>query len=233
MLFDLVNSAVADVSRKKGVDYHFVEALIDRYVETSVDFSRIEALGILGIDEISMKKGYCDFVTLVTYRINDKVHILSVIEDRKKVDIASFLRAIPQRMRKTICAVCCDLYDGYMNACKEVFKKTPVVADRFHVRKLYRKSLITLRKTELNRLRKELSDTDYDKLKPAMTILRKQKDCFTKQEKPVIDKLFSLSPKLKLGYKFSRDLTGIFDSHISPELAKEKMAEWATGCCGL
>lgn len=226
MLFELVNSTVADVSRKEGVDYHFVEALIERYVETEVDFSSIEALDILGIDEISMKKGYRDFVSLVTYRINDKVHILGVIDGREKADITRFLRTIPRRLRKTVRAVCCDLYDGYMNACKDIFKNTPVVADRFHVRKLYRKSVITLRKSELKRLRKELPDAEYARLKPAIAILRKQKDYFTEPEKLAVDKLFSLSPKLKLGYKFSRELTGIFDSHISPEVAKEKMTEW-------
>ena len=71
-----------------------------------------------------------------------------------------------------------------------------------------------------------MSDAEYAELKPAISILRKQKDYFTEQEKPIVDKLFLLSPKLKLGYKFSRNLTGILDSHISPELAKEKMAEW-------
>lgn len=126
MLFELVNSTIADVSRKEGVDYHFVESLIDRYVETEVDFSSIDVLGILGIDEISMKKGYRDFVTLITYRINDKVHILGVVEGREKADVARFSRTIPRRLRKTIRAICCDLYDGYMSACKEVFKKIPV-----------------------------------------------------------------------------------------------------------
>ena len=66
-MFELVNSTVADVSRKDGVDYHVVEALIDRYVEAEVNFSNIQALGVLGIDEISKKKGYRDFVTLITY----------------------------------------------------------------------------------------------------------------------------------------------------------------------
>ena len=35
-----------------------------------------------------------------------------------------------------------------------------------------------------------------------------------------------MSPKLKLGYQFSRELSGIFDSHITPEVAKEKMEAW-------
>lgn len=227
LLFELINSTVADVSRKEGVDYHAIDNLIDRYIESEINFSQINALGVLGLDEISMKKGYRDFVTLITYRIDSQVHILGVIEGREKVDIVAFLRKIPRRLRNTIQAACCDLYDGYINACKEVFKKNvPVVADRFHVRKLYRKSLVNLRKSELTRLKKTLAAAEYAKLKPAIAILRKQKDYFVDTEKPVVGKLFALSPKLKLAYQFSRDLSAVFDSHITPEVGKEKLSEW-------
>lgn len=227
LLFELINSTVSDVSRKENVDYHTVANLIDCYIESEIDFSKIQALGILGLDEISMKKGYRDFVTLLTYRVDNKVNILGVVDGRGKADIADFLRKIPSQLRDTIQAVCCDLYDGYMNACKELFKgKVPIVADRFNVRKLYRKSLINLRKSELARLKKELSDYDYAQLKPAIALLRKQKDYFTDEERSVVNNLFALSPKLKLAHQFSRDLSGIFDSYVTPAVAKEKMVEW-------
>jgi transposase len=227
LLFELINSTVADVSRKENVDYHAVDNLLDRYIERKADFSKIKSLGILGLDEISLKKGHKDFVTLITYRIYDKVHILGGVKGREKAEIVAFLRCIPRKLRNTVLAVCCDLYDGYMNACKEVFKnKVPVVADRFHVQKLYRKSLVALRKSELKRLKRELSEKEYARLKPAIAMLRKQKDYFAEEEKKVVEALFKLSPKLKLAYKFSRKLSGIFDSHITPEAAKEKMVEW-------
>lgn len=227
LLFELINSTVSDVSRKENVDYHAVDNLLDRYIETKADYSKIKSLGILGLDEISLKKGHKDFVTLITYRIYEKVHIFGVVKGREKSEIVAFLRNIPRRLRNTVQAVCCDLYDGYMNACKEIFKKkVPVVADRFHVQKLYRKSLVALRKSELKRLRKDLTKKEYVRLKPEIAMLRKQKDYFTEDEKPVIETLFKLSPKLKLGYKFSRKLSGIFDSHVTPETAKEKMVDW-------
>ena len=114
-----------------------------------------------------------------------------------------------------------------MNACKEVFDKTiPIIADRFHVRRLYRKSLVNLRKSELNKLKAALTAQEYSDLKPAIALLRKQKDHFTDEEKSVVEPLFSLSPKLKQGYQFSRELSGIFDRHITPEVAKEKMTKW-------
>ena len=227
LLFELINSTVADVSRKENVDYHTVDNLIDRYIESTVDFSKIKALGVLGLDEISMKKGYKNFVTLITYRIHDKVHILGVVRGREKAEIIKFLSNIPHHLRNTVQAVCCDLYDGYMNACKAVFKKkVPIVADRFHVRKLYRKSLINLRKSELVRLRKILTEKEYSELKPTIAILRKQKDYFTDEEKSIVEKIFVVSPKLKLAYQFSRNLSGIFDSNVTPSQAKEKMTDW-------
>jgi transposase len=227
LLFELVNSTVADVSRKEGIDYHAVEALLNRYIETEVDFSQITILGVLGLDEISLKKGYKDFVTLVTYRVDEKVNVLGVVKGREKSDIIRFLEKIPHRLHKTIQAACCDLYEGYMNACKEAFdNKVPVVADRFHVRKMYSKSLITLRKSELKRLKKQLTKTEYAELKPAIALLKKHKDYFTDDEKPIVEKLFSHSPKLKLAYQFSRELSGIFDSHITPTEAKEKITRW-------
>ena len=227
LLFELINSTVADVSRKENIDYHAVDNLINHYIESEINFARIVALGVLGLDEISMKKGYRDFVTLITYRTDNRVYILGVVEGREKADIIAFLQKIPKRLRSTIQAVCCDLYNGYMNACKEVFKKkVPVVADRFHVRNLYRKSVVTLRKSELSRLKKVLTEAQYAALKPAIALLRKQKDYFTEAEKPIVENLFLLSPKLELAYKFSRDLSGIFDSHITPKVAKEKMEEW-------
>ena len=227
LLFELINSTIADVSRKEQVDYHCIEHLIKTYIETEVDFSSIETLGVMGLDEISLKKGYRDFITLITYRVNDKVSILGVVSGREKAEIKAFLHKIPSRLRSTVTAICCDLYDGYMNACKEVFEnKIPIVADRFHVRKLYRKSLVNMRKSELKRLKAQLTDTDYADLKKAIAILRKQKDYFTEEEKPEVEKLFKLSPKLKEAYQFSRELSGLFDSHITPEEAKIKMTEW-------
>ncbi len=72
---------------------------------------------------------------------------MGVLKGREKSDIKAFFTAIPKRKRRTIAGVCCDMYDGYINAAKEVFGKSiPVVADRFHVAKLYRKGLVSLRK---------------------------------------------------------------------------------------
>jgi len=58
------------------------------------------------------------------------------------------------------------MYDGFINAAKEVFgDKVKIIIDRFHVAKLYRKGLDTLRKAEMKRLKNTLLKEEYTKLK--------------------------------------------------------------------
>jgi len=64
--------------------------------------------------------------------------ILGVLEDRKKETVKQFLMSIPKQLRKQVRVVCSDMYDGFINAAKEVFgKRIQIVVDRFHVAKLY------------------------------------------------------------------------------------------------
>jgi transposase len=163
----------------------------------------------------------------VSYRCNDEVRLLAVLDGREKTTVEDFLKKIPERLKRTVRAICCDLYEGYINAAKSVFgDHVPVVADRFHVRKLYTKGLVSLRKSELKRLKKELSDSDYKSLKPAIALLRKQKDYFIEEEKKIVEPLFNLSPKLHEAYQMSHELTTIFNSHITQSEAKRLFTEW-------
>ena len=226
LLFELVNSTFSDVSRKEDLDSHTIESILNKKIETRTEFSAIKSLGVLGVDEISLRKGHKKYVSVITYRATDKVHILTVLEGRNKLAVKSFFESIPRRLRLTVSAVCSDLYEGYINASKEVFGDKVITADRFHVAKLYRKKLVNIRKSELAKLKKNLSSSKYQDLKDSIALLRKGKDYFTEEEKEVVKKLFDLSPKLRLAYQFSRELTAIFDTHQTKKQAEIQLQEW-------
>ena len=82
---------MADVSRKEDVDYHAMEALIDQYIEEEIDFNTIDEIGVLGLDDISLKKGFRDFVTIVSYRCKDEVRLLAVLDGRERATVEAFL----------------------------------------------------------------------------------------------------------------------------------------------
>jgi transposase len=164
---------------------------------------------------------------IVTAMINGKLRILAVLDNREKATIKKFFKSIPKRLRKSVKAICSDLYVGFINAAKEVFgKKIRIIADRFHVAKLYRGSIDTLRKKEMKRLKKELSEQEYKKLNNAMWILRKSPEELTEDELKTLKLLFKYSPDIKLVYELSCDLTNIFNMNINQGLAKRRIKGW-------
>ena len=162
LMLQLIGSTQTDVGKKEGLTEDILQGMMDRYKIDEVNWKTIDRIGLLGIDEITKKKGYQDYVTLITSRYGNSNKILGVIEGKEKASIKRFLSTIPKKKRKTISAVCVDLCDNYMNAVKAILgKEIPIVADRFHVAKLYRKAITELRASELKRLKKLLSKKDY------------------------------------------------------------------------
>jgi transposase len=68
--------------------------------------------------------------------------------------------------------VCTDRYDGFINAVEEGLPQAMIVADRFHVTKLYRAAVDALRKTELKALKGALTKEQYAGLKGVLWALR-------------------------------------------------------------
>lgn len=174
-----------------------------------------------------MKKGHSNFVTIVTGRLDNATVILGVLPDRKKTTVKAFLAGMPQKLRKTIKVVCSDIYDGFIQAAKEVLgTRVKVVIDRFHVAKLYRKGLDALRKQEIKRLKRELSAEEYKQLQGVMWALRKREAHVTEEDKDLLERLFVHSPQLKVAYDLCNALTGVFDKHMTKKRAKSQLKNW-------
>jgi transposase len=223
----LVNSTVHDVCIKEDIGYEAVMGIIDRRLNHTIDWTAFTRLDVIGLDEISLKKGHKDFVSIVTARIDDETMILGVLRDRKKETVKAFLRTIPRPLRKTVHSVCCDMYDGFINAAKEIFgKRIKIIIDRFHVSKLYRKGLDTLRKKELHRLKETLSEAEYKGLQGAMWALRKAESELDEEEDDLLSRLFEYSPDLESAYDFCQELTHIFNQDVTKRQGKKKLKDW-------
>ena len=230
ILLQLINSTVQDVAKKEKVTYDTIVGIMKRHINGDVDWDHFDEIPVLGMDEIATLKGHSEYFVIITARIEYKNHILKVLPNRKKKTVKNFLNKIPARLVKTIESVCTDMYDGYVNAVKEVLvdknDKIKIVIDRFHVAKNYRKSVEDLRKSEINRIKNEISKEEYKRLKNVHWTLRKNPANLSESEKEQLSYLFSLSPLLKEAYGFSNDLTKIFEKKISASTAKEEIKEW-------
>jgi transposase len=227
LLLQIINSTIEDVSIKNDIGYKVIEAIIEKHISKTINWDEFEELKQLGLDEIALKKGHKDQVAIITTRsAKTGVSILAVLEDKKKETVKKFLETIPERLKKTVKIVCTDMYEGFVNAAKEVFLNAKIVIDRYHVAKTYRNCTDDLRKKELKRLKKELPKEQYDEIKGAMWPFRKKRADLEEDEVKLLDRLFTYSPALKQAYDFRNQLTDIFEKELSKSKATKQIKNW-------
>jgi transposase len=223
----LINSTVTDAARKLGVSEETIDGLLDRWIERAVDWDAWERLGVLGLDEIALKRGHRDFVVLVTVPLaGGGVEIVAVLADRKKATVAAFLRAIPEPLRHTIERACTDMYEGFVRAIEEEVPWAEIVIDRFHVARAYRDCADTVRKKELKRLKRVLPKAEYAEIKGAMWPFRKRPGDLEPQEWELLERLFTYSPKIEAAYQLREDLTELFERDYTKAGAKCALRAW-------
>jgi len=227
ILLQLVNATVEDVSVKEGLSYASVVGTLERRMDARVDWTMLADIQTLGLDEIALRKGQGHYVTLVTGRFRDgEITILSVLPGHEKAVVVEFLRSIPQRILLTVQAVCCDLWEAYIEAVREEIPTARIVADRFHVARHYRQAADQLRKQELHRLKKELAKDEYQKLKGSMYAFRKNAKDLNKEERKILRNFFQHSPAAKQAYDLRERLTTIFDMLLTKKQAQSKIMAW-------
>jgi transposase len=223
----LIHSTVADAARKLSVSEETIAGILDRWIARTVDWGALERLGVIWIDEIALKREHRDFLVLVTAPLaGGGVEMLAVLGDRKKETVAAFLRSIPEALRYTIERACTDMYEGFVRAIEAEMPWAEVVIDRFHVARAYRDCADTVRKREIQRLKRALPPAEYAKIKGAMWPFRKRPATLEPQEWGLLERVFTLSPKIEEAYNLREDLTALFEHDYTKAGAKCAMRAW-------
>ena len=225
----LINSTIADAARKLGVSEETIDGILDRWIERAVNWTAWEWLGVIGIDEIALKRGHRNFVTLVTVPLaGGGVEILAVLADRKKETVAAFLRAIPEPLRHTIECACTDMYEGFVSAIEEEVPWAEIVIDRFHVARAYRACADTVRQQALKRLTRALPKAAYAALQGAMGPFRQR----PVERKPhawaLLERVLTDAPKIEAAYHLREDLTELFERADAKAGATCAIQAWGT-----
>lgn len=227
LLVQLINATVADVSLKEQLSYDCVDGVIDRWLATHVDWTQFVELGVLGFDEIALKKGHRDYVVVVTARLaNGRLALLALLPNREKDTLVTFLRSIPAALHQTVHTVCSDMFASYLLAARAELPAACIVIDRFHVAKQYRDEVDKLRTHELKRLKQALPTGLYQTLKGCLWAFRKNQADLTPDEQRLLARLFSYAPQLALAYAFREELSAVFDMHIPKAEAQAKILDW-------
>ncbi|MEI6756047.1 MAG: ISL3 family transposase [bacterium] len=228
LMRQLIHSTIEDVSIKERIGYKKLENTVNKAIDIKVNWQNYTSLSLLGIDEIALKKGHKDYVTVISTKPEKtaQVTVIAVLPGRLKKDVAAFLKTIPEHLKKTIQSVCTDMYDGFVFAVTEVLGDAVLVVDRYHVAKLYREPLDKLRVREMKRLKSTLSEEEYAQLEGVMWTLRKKHECLSDAEKETLALLYHYSPKLKEAHSHALRLTQILNTHCSKKSGLAKINRW-------
>lgn len=139
---------------------------------------------------------------------------------------------LPKRLHSTIDTFCSDMWQAYLGAIADFIAAHPdvkakIVIDRFHVAKNYRDDFDALRKQEMRRLRKELSEATYkDVAHGRHWVLRYNHDNLNDDDKVRLRSLFQHTPILHQAYTLREELTAIFNMKLSLAAGQHRLEKW-------
>jgi hypothetical protein len=94
---------------------------VDRWLSRAVNWAAVKGGKSWGLEELALKKGQRAFVVSVTARVASGAgKVLAVLPDRKQQTVRQFLAGRPKRLTRALRTVCTALYEGFLQAVKEV-----------------------------------------------------------------------------------------------------------------
>jgi transposase len=133
-----------------------IDGVMQRAVARGLERRKLEALGHIGLDEKSFRKGH-RYVTVLSDL--DAGRVLEVVEERTVAATREMLEKLPQASRQSIEAVAMDMWPAYQEAVAQVLPQADVVFDRFHVAKHLNEAVDKVRRKEHRALSAAGQDT--------------------------------------------------------------------------
>jgi transposase len=142
--------------------------------------------------------------------------VLDVLEGRDKDLIVNYLRENKDGLLKELEEVTTDMWDGYVNATKEVFGQTfRVTIDRFHVVKNFQEQLIHARRE----IQRELDKEQAKELKGTRWLWVTNPENLTEEQRQELAVLKGRYPRLKQLVEQRESLRAIFEDRSIQDAA--------------
>ena len=129
------------MAREKGFSYDEIKGIFEQLIRAKK--TNWQLTKRISIDEISMRKGQGNFVTVVSDICEGK--LIEMIDSHRSEEVIEVLIKQPIEVLKQVEEVSVDMWGGCPNVIKKVFPNARVIIDRFHVTKVVNKDLNKLR----------------------------------------------------------------------------------------
>ena len=185
---------IQDVARELKLDWHTVKALDKEYMEEQLRRNPVAGPGVIGIDEISLRKGH-------RYRI-----VVSDLErgrpiwyggdDRSEQSMDRFYQWLGGKRAKKIYLAVMDMWKAFEKSTRKNVPQAAILYDKFHVMRHLGEALDKVRKMEYARL----SGKDRSYIKGQKYTLLSNKENLTLDGRKALKKLLEANKRLHTAY---------------------------------
>nr|WP_278335832.1 ISL3 family transposase [Petroclostridium xylanilyticum] len=119
-----------NVSNIVGASEGACQRIYSHYAKESLAACKPGPLRLLGIDDIATRKGH-NYDTIIYNQETGKV--VAILSGRKKEDVVSYLKSLPEDVRLGIEAISMDMSKSYCYSVLECLPNAKPVIDRFHI----------------------------------------------------------------------------------------------------
>jgi transposase len=207
-----------EVAEYFRLDWKVVATVIKRVVEEGLKLRKIKTLHILGIDEVSRKKGH-RYLTLV-YDL-ERGKLLWVGLDRKQETLDEFFRWLGRRKARTLEAICLDMWAPYMASVQQHVPQASLVFDRFHVVQHLNRAIDEVRRAEVRRL----AHQEGIDLKKTRFILLKNPWNLNPKEHRRLSHLLKLNLPVVRAYYLKEEFQRFWD-YLQEKRAQDHLRQW-------
>jgi len=188
------SSTVRDVAKEFRIDWETVKELDKQYMRAQLKRFGTPAPRVIGIDEISIKKGH-EYRIVVSDLIRRRA-IWFGGKDRKEKSMDLFYDWLGPKKSKKIQLAVMDMWVAFANSAEKNIPHADILYDKFHVMKHLGEAMDTIRKLEYSRL----AGKNRDYIKGHKYTLLSRKKNLTLKGRKALKELLEVNKRLNTAY---------------------------------
>jgi len=186
--------SIKDVAEEFGLDWRRVKELEKQYMKSQLDQSPAPEPKVIGIDEISVRKGHK--YRIVVSDLEKRIPIWFGGEDRSEESMNQFYDWLGPEKSKQIRLAVMDMWKAFENSTMTKAPQSSILYDKFHVVRHLGEAIDTVRKSEYARL----SGNERAFIKGQKYNLLSRKENLTLPAKHALKLLLSKNKRLYTAY---------------------------------
>lgn len=208
----------AAVAAHFSLNWKTVEAVVEGAVLWGLAHRRWSPLHMIGIDEVSRRKGH-QYLTVV-YDL-DRARVVWIGRDRTATTMERFFTWLGPHRARSIHTVCSDMWAVYLDAVRTHLPQATVVFDRFHLTQHLNRAVDEVRRQTW----RQLEGREKVEFKRTRFLWLTNPDNLHRDERARLSTLLRLNSPIVKGYLLKEDLRRFWD-YRSTRWAEAHLRQW-------